>query len=189
MPKTSSHKIPILLAVALVAVTGCSDGERVAKVATEAADRQAEQNVEMAQLNREVAAGTKSLVSADAEARKELTKMQHDLQAEQAKVSTQRDQLETERQEIASQRRAESMWGSVLKGCSVVALCAVTIGFCWYLLFGLRHLDATDRMLNELLIEELVSESSTILPMASPASERAALPADERDPQRLPKPD
>ena len=189
MPKTISRRIPILLAVAMIAVTGCSDGERVAKVATEAAEQQAKQNLEMAQLNREVAEGTKRLVAADAEARKDLAKMQHDVQAEQAKVSEQRDRLETERQEIASQRRTESMWGPILKGCSVAAACAVTIGFCWYLLFGLRHHDNADDTLSELLVEELVAKSPAILPMASPTIERAAMPVDERDPQRLPTPD
>ena len=53
----------------MIAVAGCSDSERIAEVATEAAEQQAKQNVEMAQLNREVAAGTKRLVVADAEAR------------------------------------------------------------------------------------------------------------------------
>ena len=189
MPKTSSHRIAILLVIALIAATGCSDSERVAEVATEAAQQQAKQNAEMAQLNREVAAGTKRLVAADAEARKDLTKMHHDVQAEQAKVSQQRDRLETERQEIAAQRRIESMWGPILKSCSVAALCVVTIGFCWYLLFGLRQHDNTDDVLNELLVAELVAESPAILPMASSAIERAASPVDERDPQRLPTPD
>ncbi len=189
MPKTISRRIPILLAVAMIAVTGCSDGERVAKVATEAAQQQAKQNTEMAQLNREVAEGTKRLVAADAEARKEITAMHHDVQAEQAKVNEQRDHLETERQEIAGQRRTESMLGAILKGCSVAAACAVTIGFCWYLLFGLRHHDNGNDVLNELLVEELVAKSTAILPMASPAIDHAALPADERDPRRLTTPD
>ena len=58
----------------------------MAKVAIEAAERQAKQNEEMARLNRETAEGARRLVEADAEARMELTEMQHDLQAEQAEV-------------------------------------------------------------------------------------------------------
>ena len=170
-------------------MTGCDEDERVVEVATEAAQQQAKQNAEMAQLNREVAAGTKRLVVADAEARKEIIAMHHDVQAEQAKVSEQRDRLETERQEIAGQRRTESMLGPILKGCSVAALCLVTIGFCWCVLFGLRQHDDANDVLNELLVEELVTKNSAILPLVSPAIESAALPTDERDRQRLPTPD
>ena len=99
MHETTIPRIPILLAVTVILVTGCeengNENGRVAKVAVEAAERQAEQNREMVRLNRETAEGTKRLVEADAEARKELTEMQHDLQAEQAEVGEQRDQLET----------------------------------------------------------------------------------------------
>ena len=66
MHKTISKILLTLLPIATILMIGCSDGERVAKVATEAADRQAQQNQEMAQLNREVAEGTKRMVEADA---------------------------------------------------------------------------------------------------------------------------
>jgi hypothetical protein len=188
MHKTISHRIPILLVIATITVTGCSDSDRVARVATEAADRQAQQNTEMAQLNREVAEGTKRLVEADAEARQGITTMQHDVQTERTKVSEQRDRLETERQEIASQRRTESMLAPIFKICSIAAVGVAVIGFCWSLLCRLSH-DYADETLGELLMEELVSESPAILPKASPVIERAALPADTRDSQQLPAPD
>ena len=188
MHETISRTIPILLAIAAITMTGCDENERVAKVATEAAERQAEQNVEMAQLNREVAEGTKRLVAADAEARKDLAKMQHDVQAEQAKVSAQRDLLEAERQEIASQRRTESMLGPIFEICSIAAVGVAVIGFCWCLLFGLSQDDA-DETLGELLVEELVSDSPTILPPVPSAIEDTALSTDEPDPQRLSQPD
>ena len=125
MHGTMIRRIPILLAVTVILVTGCeengNENSRVAKVAVEAAERQAKQNAEMARLSRETAEGTKRLVEADAQARKELTEMQHDLQAEQAEVGEQRDQLEAERKEIAGQRRAESMLGLTLKGCATAA--------------------------------------------------------------------
>jgi len=188
MHETVSRRIPILLAIATIPVSGCSDSDRVAKVATEAADRQAQQNTEMAKLNREVAEGTRRMVEADAEARKDLTEMQHDVQTERTKVSEQRDRLETERQVIAGQRRTESMLGPIIKTCSIAAMCVVTIGFCWYLLFGLRH-DNADETLGELLVEELVSDSPTILPPVPSAIEDTALSTDEPDPQRLSQPD
>ncbi len=54
----------MILLVMIGAVVGCHEDEntRVAKVATQAADRQPMQNEEMARLNLEVAEGTKRLV-------------------------------------------------------------------------------------------------------------------------------
>ena len=62
-------KIQVLYVILLTLITllnGCDSDERVVRIATEAADRQAEQNHELVQLNREVAEGTRRLVEADA---------------------------------------------------------------------------------------------------------------------------
>ena len=192
MHETMIHRIPILLTVTMTLVTGCdedgNENKRVAKVATEAAERQARQNEEMARLNREVAEGTRRLVEADAEARKELTTMQHDLQSQQAEVGEQRDQLETERKEIAGQRRTESMLGPILKGCAAAAVCVVTIGYCWCLLFGLRHRDESDETLGELLVDELLSEKPVLLPPpGARAIKHTVLPKESQGPPRLPQ--
>jgi hypothetical protein len=57
MSKTSTLGSVMLIVLAVVATAGCDDDTRVAKVATEAADRQAKQNEEMVRLNREVIPG------------------------------------------------------------------------------------------------------------------------------------
>ena len=191
MHETMIRRIPMLLAMAAILVTGCeengNENSRVAKVAVEAAERQAKQNEEMARLNREVAEGTRRLVEADAEARKELTTMQHDLQSQQAEVGEQRDQLEAERKEIAGQRRTESMLGPILKGCAAAAVCVVTIGYCWSLLFSLKRHDDADQVLGELLVDELLSEKPVLLPPpGATAIEHTALPKDSQGPPRLP---
>ncbi|MCH8047139.1 MAG: hypothetical protein IID44_25840 [Planctomycetes bacterium] len=185
------RRILMLLAVATILMTGCeengNENSRVAKVAVEAAERQAKQNEEMARLNRETAEGAKRLVEADAQARKELTEMQHDLQAEQAEVGEQRDQLEAERKQIAGQRRTESMLGPILKGCAAAAVIAVTIGYCWSLLFSLRRQDDAGQVLSELLVDELLSEKPVLLPPRSAkAIEHTALPEESQGPPRLP---
>ena len=82
--------LTILATAALVTVTGCDENARVARVAQEAADRQADQNKELARLSRETAEGTKRLVGADAETRKELASLQRDLQAAASEVGRQR---------------------------------------------------------------------------------------------------
>ena len=191
MHETMIRRIPMLLAVAAILVTGCNEdgneNSRVAKVAVEAAERQAEQNREMSRVNRETAEGAKRLVEADAQARKELTEMQHDLQAEQAEVGEQRDQLETERKEIAGQRRTESMLGPILKGCAAAAVIAVTIGYCWSLLFSLRRHDDADQILGELLVDELLSEKPVLLPPpGATAIEHTVLQKESQGPPSLP---
>lgn len=56
------HKMPAALLIVVVA--GCSSSdERLARMAMESTERQAEQNREMSQLNREVAEGTRSRCS------------------------------------------------------------------------------------------------------------------------------
>ena len=63
----------------------------------------------MAELNKEVAGGTHRLVEADAQARKEIVGVHRDLQAERTRLDTGWNALEQERQQIAGQRRTESM--------------------------------------------------------------------------------
>ena len=108
MPPNQRLKIWIACLTMLVnLVNGCDD--RVTKVATTAADRQAQQNLAMAELNKEVAAGTQSLVKADAEARKEIVGVHRDFQAERTRLDTSLAALEDERRQIAGERRTESI--------------------------------------------------------------------------------
>jgi hypothetical protein len=151
--------IPVLLGV----TNGCDD--RVAQVAREAADRQAQQNTEMAQLNKEVASGSHQLVEADAKARQEIVGVHHDLQNERGRLDTSRSELESERREIADQRRTESMLVSLASAIGGVSLVVTLLGFCWYVLVVACRGDGTDAQLNELLIREILSGEA--LPMSS----------------------
>ena len=85
---------------ALILMSGCD--ERAAQIAREAADRQAQQNTAMAELNKEVAGGTRRLVEADAQARKEIVGVHRDLQAERTRLDTGWDDV---RRRAASDRR------------------------------------------------------------------------------------
>jgi len=160
----------ILLAgsVSLIPTTGCNEDARVARIAIESAQRQAEQSREMARAGGQVSEGAKRLVAADAEARKELTAAHRELQAESAKVGRQRDRLEAERREIASQRRTESILGPVIKSGGVLVVCGLVITFCLLLLFGLRRQDGSADVLSELLVEELASDRPVMLPSRQP---------------------
>ena len=156
----------LLAVLCLTWLTGCGDPDRykeVAEVAREGANRQAQQNSEMARLNREVVEGTKRMIEADAQARKEMVVVHHELQAERDSLNLGFNMLESERKQIAEQRRTESVVvpalktiGGALVGTSVVVLCLV-------LLIGQRNTDASDAELNELLICDMVREQPQLL--------------------------
>ena len=138
----------------IVLMNGCSD-DRVAQVATQAADRQAEQNDTMAKLQRDVANGTQKLVTADAEARHEIIAVHHDLQAERSRLDGGWSSLEDERKQLAFDRRAESVLVPVAEGLGATLIVLALLGFSWHALVTLRSETATDAELNELLIQEL----------------------------------
>src|SRR4051812_5681724 len=152
----------LLATLPLIATSSCSDN-RVTQVAREAADRQAQQNTEMAQLNKEVASGSHQLVEADAKARQEIVSVHRDLQAERSRLDTSWGQVQEERRLIAAERRTESMLVAVANASGYFFLVVVVLGFCWYALVRVRQGDGTDEQLNELLISEIVPEYSALL--------------------------
>jgi hypothetical protein len=176
--------LPLLLGIGCLA--GCSVGDsyrEVAEVAQQAADRQAAQNAEMVQLNREVAEGTERLVAADAAARTQIVQVHHELQAERATLHDGFDTLEAERQQIAYQRNRESLLAQAFSGLALALVAALVLGFCWTLLFGLRHDEATDGALNELLVRNLAGDRP-LLPGGFPTLAIAEEDPSTPDPQR-----
>jgi hypothetical protein len=172
----------MLWAVFLAAlfIGGCDEDERLAQMARESAERQAEQNRAMARQNQQIAEATKELVAADAKARQELTTMQKDLRADQAQVGQQRDVLEMERQKIAAERKWDQLLAPALQDFGILLVIAAALGFCGYLLIGLRREDVTEQAVGELLIQEIVAENPILLPPAhpsQPALEHPRLPA------------
>lgn len=159
---------------------GCDD--RVTQVSREAADRQAQQNTAMAELNKEVAGGTHGLVAADAQARKEMVEVHHELQAERGRLDSAWSEVERERQQLAGQRRTESLLIPVLQAGGIVAVVIILLGFSWRAVVALRGSDNTEAHLNELLIRELVPENPTPL---SDGLRWPALPDDSHAPDLL----
>lgn len=151
-----------ILSITLLAAThGCDD--KATQIAREAADRQAQQNTEMAQLNKEVASGSHQLVEADAQARKEIVGVHHELQAERTRLDSGWGALENERRQIAGQRRTESMLVSMTTLVGGISLIVVLLGFYWYALVATHRGDDTDTQLNELLIHEILPDEPTPL--------------------------
>ena len=181
MLKRTSRRRPILLPTMILLticlLAGCPGDERVVEVAREAADRQAEQNRQIADQNHQIAQTAKNLVEADGQSRTELVALQRDLQAQQAEVARQRDALEAERRQQAEKRQTESMLAPVIESLGGVLVCALLIAFCCYLASGLRSESDANPELNELLVMDLVSEQPMLLPPPSTQGvDRARLP-------------
>ena len=153
----------LLTVATLSMIAGCNVDDRVARMATEAADRQAAQNQEMARLNREIAAGLRRLVEADAETRREIVVVHQELQNERGELTGQWNSLESERKSIAQQRRTESMLVPIAQATGLTLLAAIVVGFCWTLLFGLRQQDDGDAQLVEMFVRDVVSDRPTLL--------------------------
>ncbi|MEN6495881.1 MAG: hypothetical protein ABFD16_16490 [Thermoguttaceae bacterium] len=172
----------ILLTLLLSILVGCGEDARVVQVAREAADRQAEQNRQIAYQNQQLAGATQSLVEAGAQARKELVSLQKDLQAQQAEIGHQRDQLEADRRQVASDRTWDSQVALAAKGLGVLAACLVPLLLCWQLLHAVKH-ENDDSVLTEVLITEITSPES---PLLSRSGDPPALPGDRKRLQESP---
>ncbi len=149
--------ILLLFGPFLALLGGCSGDERVVAIAREAADRQAQQNVHMAET-----------VRAEIEAHQELARLQRDVQAHQAEISHQQDVLEAERREIAKQRQRESLLAPLMESFGSLLVLVLVLGFCWSLLIGLSREGESEHtaVANELLLYELISEQPEALPTA-----------------------
>jgi hypothetical protein len=149
----------------LILIAGCEpppSDERLARMAQQSVEQQAQQNEEMARLNREVAEGTGRLVEADSQARQELLAAQRDLHRQQEQVGLQRDALESERKDWAVQRRTESVFAPVVSTLGMTLLALLPLVLCWHMLHGLGR--SEEHQISELLIQEIVSPEPTLLP-------------------------
>jgi hypothetical protein len=168
MKKIWFRRAPWILLI--LPILGCNDGadQRLAQMAQDATQRQAEQNKQMANLQQHVAEGAKTLVDADAQARQELLQLQRELRTDQADVGRQRDALESERREIAKERYWDSILGtSIYAGAGILA-CLLPLLVCCWLLHTTRDKQGTDEALAELLVEELVTDRPLLLPPRQP---------------------
>jgi hypothetical protein len=154
---------------------GCDEDERLARMAQEATERQAEQNKAMAEVSRDSVQASGRLVEAEAKARQELLTMQRELHDQQAEIARQHDRLEEERRELAGQRRWDSLIAAAITSTGLILACLAPLWVCWYLLRAARD-ETDDAIVAEVLIAELASEEPKLLPPF--AEDRDSLPCD-----------
>ncbi|QDU74666.1 hypothetical protein Pan97_16780 [Bremerella volcania] len=162
-----THKLiltPIAVTLMLTAI-GCDEEEnkRLAEMAERHLERQAEQNRQVTELQREVAEGSRRLVEADAQARQEMVVLQREIQAERTEVGRQRDLLEGERRDLAAKRRLDPIIAAAITNIGFLLACLLPLVLCWYLL-GRRVEPANDQAIAEVLLEDLVTDRPLLLP-------------------------
>ena len=160
----------VLWMVLVLPMTGCGEAPdaRVVQIAMESADRQAQQNQQMAELQQQVAAGAKQLVQADSQARQELAELQREFRSDQAEIGRQLDALNSERRQIAKDRYRDSIVGmSIYAGAGILA-CLLPLLLCGWLLHAARDKQGTDEAVAELLVEELTTDRPLLLPPRRP---------------------
>ncbi|MBD3674531.1 MAG: hypothetical protein HUJ26_13495 [Planctomycetaceae bacterium] len=176
---TKQTRITTLMVVIAI-VSGCQSNEnqRLAEMAERQLDRQAEQNQRMADLQEEVAEGSKRLVEADAEARREMIGLHHDLQTERQTVGQQRDHLEQDRRELAAQRHRDPIIAETIQQIGLLIACGLPLLICLMLLRQPVE-PSGDREIAELLIADLVSAQPQLLQGPDDSAPRLSQEASE----------
>lgn len=154
----------LIIALLTALMIGCNEDENkaVLEMSQEHQRRMEAQNQRLDEMRQEVAEGSKRLVEADAEARKELVALQRDVQTERIEVGVKRDELENERREITRQRYFDPLIATAITSAGLMIVIALPLVLCWHLLR--RPVESADEQaVAELLLEDLVSDRSLIL--------------------------
>ncbi len=134
---------------------GCDDGsagQRATYLAERVTHDQAAQNHRVAEATRSLTQGSRDLVAAESQARRDVIALQRDLRADQAEVGRQRDVLEQERRRSAADRAADASWSAALVSTGLLLACLAPLVVAGLTLRGL-WLGPTDEEVGELLIE------------------------------------
>ncbi len=155
------------LVLCSVMLAGCGSGENGA----EAVRRMAEQSVrEQSAQNRRIADATKSLVEADSKARSEMIaahdQLQHQIQSERRTLDQRRGDLDSLKESIELDRRRAPIIADSIRivGCLMGCFCPLLLAA--YVLYSMNQTIESDqeRIVNEILIQEMVSHSPVLLP-------------------------
>ena len=157
----------VLILMPLLANSCANRDERLLELSQESLERQAQQNDHIAAQSQETAEASRQLVEADAQARREIIEVHKELQAERSSLDRQYDELERERKQISQSRQHDPIIANALLTIGLLIVSVLPLLVCIYLLRGLWG-GTPDEAVGELLIAELASEASALLPNDSP---------------------
>lgn len=137
-----------LLAVLLIAGCGSED-----KRLTQVLRLQADTNMEMVRLNREVAQGISQLTTANAEFRKEALALQKQLHTQRAEILVKQERLDAERRQLLLH---DPLIAKAITHVGITLACLLPVGLCWFLLQRPPSVEL-DPLASDLLLEDLTS--------------------------------
>jgi hypothetical protein len=162
--------------------SGCeNEDQQLAKLASEAAERQARQSERMMEAHANLTDGARQLVESAGRSQESLVTIQHGLEKQQAEIGRQRDLLEKDRQDIAWQRHTDPIIAGAIVQAAVLIACVLPLVLCWFVLRRPATADA-DGLLTEILIEEITADQPLLLPgpIASSANRPTGPPRQAR---------
>lgn len=160
-------RLPAVLILMPLLANSCADPDhRLVELSQESLERQAQQNDQIASQAQETAEASRQMVEADAQARREMIEVHKELQAERNSLDRQHEDLERERKHIAQSRHRDPIIANAMLTIGLLIVSVLPLVVCIYLLRGLWGATA-DEAVGELLIAELASEASVLLPANS----------------------
>ena len=168
----------IVIAIVMMAVGCQTESERVAELATRHASEQAQLSRETVELQTELIEGTRQLVDADAQSRRDFLELEGKLDEQRVEIGHRHDELERERRDIAKQRYRDPIIANAVAAIGTLLACLLTLLLAGYLLRAQLH-EQDDYTITEILLDEIAIES--------PAFEQTKVPAldHESDTPRL----
>ena len=152
-----------LSTIALVlTITGCDKDERLARLAAQSVEQQAQQNRDVAAQHKEIAKAARAVVEADARSRADFAALVGDLQGQRKQVDAQRDALERERRLIAARRFRDPLIATAIQDLGLLCLCSLPLVVAVYVLRTISS-SADEAALNELLVETTFFSETPLL--------------------------
>ena len=169
----------LMLLIPLI-VIGCSspaDDERLVDLARDAMDQQRKQNQVIADQSKRIVdesekltEAARDLVARDAQARREMIEAQvalnSDLHNERSSIDRQREEMEQDRRQIATQRHRDPVIAESIKVIGAWIACLAPLALAAYLLLHLRTDTPDDHAVAELLVSELTADQPRLLPIS-----------------------
>jgi hypothetical protein len=187
--QTASRRQQRSALTALFLITaGCnSSDERLADLSRQSLERQAEQNRLVEANNRQVVDAIQKLVEADAQARRDNSQLQQQIQADRAGVNQQRDALELERRDIADQRNRDPIIAESIRAAVGLLVAVLPLAVAVYLLRALFH-RSDDEAMADLLVEEMLQQHplvATAAKLGTQSNVTNRLPTARSQPSRI----
>ena len=206
MLKTVRSRRPTWMIPFLLIVAGCSSSDdRLIELGQQSCDRQAQQNDTIATQAKQVTETTRQFVEAEGQARQEILEIQSELvdrdaqcrqelntlqretqaavEAGRQNLDRQREELEAERRQIATERQRAPVIAAAIQQVGLWLACLLPLVLCGYLLYVLRHSSHDDAAVTELLVEELTTDRPRFLLRGPPATaDQLVLPTTEAKP-------